>query len=75
MTDIYLSRKNIDLINRLRNTVGQQRFAQTNSQINGHYVKHLRIYATAEDKLLRQRGHFIEISTLQELRAAIDRNA
>ena len=69
---MYLNRQNIESINYLKSLVAIRGhvLTQTNSRMNGHFLKALRIYASADD-----RGHparsLVTITTLADLTAAI----
>lgn len=67
---MYLNRKNIEWINALKKEYGADRFAQTNSRLNGKYLNHIRLYSTPEDK--KTKTNYRELTTLEEIKAAFD---
>ena len=63
---MYLNRESITAINALKTAWGAERFAQTNSRLNGNYLEHVRLYQTAGDK--KAKTHYVELSTLRGIR-------
>lgn len=66
---MYLNRESIEAINKLKSLWGTDRFAQTNSRKNGSYLKHIRLYKTADGK--RRKRYYTELKSLKSIRTML----